>query len=71
MPLHDYKCIGCGKLYEDVWHKINEDPSCESCGGELEKLVSKNTTFKLEGDGWYKDGYQKPKDTPPSKSSDE
>jgi putative FmdB family regulatory protein len=43
MPVYDYRCEGCGKIY-DVYHKgkeIVEDVVCPSCGStSYKKLMS-------------------------------
>jgi len=57
MPLYEYRCKACSKEIE-VMQKFS-DPrleTCESCGGELKKLVS-NTSFILKGTGWYVTDY--------------
>lgn len=57
MPVYEYKCLKCGKQIE-VMQKISDDPlsECESCGGELKKLIT-NTSFVLKGGGWYVTDY--------------
>ena len=37
MPIYEYKCLGCGHLFEKIV-KLNEAPNCPECdSGELEK----------------------------------
>jgi putative FmdB family regulatory protein len=57
MPVYEYKCTKCNKKFE-VMQKINDDPLkvCDSCGGELKKLIT-NTSFVLKGTGWYVTDY--------------
>lgn len=57
MPLYEYKCTKCHEQFE-VIQKFSEDPltKCESCGGELKKLIT-NTSFVLKGSGWYVTDY--------------
>lgn len=57
MPIYEYKCTKCNKKFE-VMQKISSDPLkvCESCGGELKKLIT-NTSFVLKGTGWYVTDY--------------
>lgn len=61
MPIYEYCCVACGQRFEYM-QSISEPPktTCESCGGDLKKLVSA-TSFQLKGDGWYKDLYSSPK----------
>lgn len=57
MPIYEYKCGKCGDKKE-VLQKMSDDPLtiCESCGGELKKLIT-NTSFVLKGSGWYVTDY--------------
>ena len=57
MPIYEYRCKSCGRHVEII-QKVGERPrrKCESCGGRLEKLVSR-TAFLLKGGGWYSEGY--------------
>jgi putative FmdB family regulatory protein len=54
MPLRDYQCTECDKIYQDVLEKRDEKMlSCEDCGGLVERIMSL-TNFQLKGDNWYK-----------------
>ena len=57
MPIYEYQCDNCYKIYE-IWQKISDTPpgKCTECGGPLHKLVSLSS-FELKGGGWYVDGY--------------
>src|SRR5580692_10637263 len=57
MPLYEYACDRCGKTIE-VLQKYSDEPLTvhESCGGALEKLISRSA-FKLKGSGWYATDY--------------
>ena len=57
MPIYEYQCDKCSKIYE-IWQKISGTPpdKCTECGGPLHKLVSLSS-FQLKGGGWYVDGY--------------
>ena len=65
MPIYEYKCKECDKIYE-VMQGFEDEPleKCEKCGGLLEKILSKSN-FQLKGDGWYKDGYNGPSNKSP------
>lgn len=56
MPIYEYECKVCGKF--EVLQKISEAPieRCETCGGDVHRLVSLSS-FALVGGGWYKDLY--------------
>ena len=57
MPVYEYKCSGCEKVFEVV-QKFSDEPLkvCPGCGGKLGKLIS-NTSFVLKGTGWYLTDY--------------
>jgi putative FmdB family regulatory protein len=65
MPIYEYRCEKCGKVFEmlqrfsDAPVKIHED-----CGGEVEKLIS-HSAFQLKGSGWYQTDYAKSSSVPP------
>jgi putative FmdB family regulatory protein len=54
MPIYEYKCAACGKVTEMLQKFSDPAPSkCEACGsGPLDKLMSQ-TSFVLQGTGWY------------------
>lgn len=57
MPVYEYECKECQKVFE-VQQKISEEPlkTCPDCQGQVRKLMSM-TSFQLRGGGWYADGY--------------
>ena len=59
MPIYEYKCLDCGTHLEKM-QKISDAllTTCESCGGKLEKQVSR-TGFQFKGEGWYVTDYAK------------
>lgn len=77
MPIYEYRCTSCDVVIE-VMQSIRErrKTKCESCGGKLEKMISR-TSFQLKGGGWYNEGYgsksksddSKPEKSEPSKKS--
>ncbi len=75
MPLYEYKCEGCGEVFE-VRQKFSDEPVLvhEKCGGKVEKLIS-TSSFQLKGSGWYATDYKKggngaKKSEPEGKSSE-
>src|SRR5262245_66597242 len=59
MPVYEYECKACGRDFEYQQRMTEpEKTTCESCGGALERLISR-TAFALKGAGWYKDLYAK------------
>jgi putative FmdB family regulatory protein len=57
MPVYEYECPACEKVYE-VHQGISDAPltSCSVCGGPVKKIISMSS-FHLKGGGWYSDGY--------------
>jgi putative FmdB family regulatory protein len=57
MPIYEYKCRKCGKVFE-MFQRISDAPttSCHFCKGPVNKLMSQ-TTFHLKGAGWYVTDY--------------
>jgi putative FmdB family regulatory protein len=70
MPLYDYRCHGCGKVFE-VKQKFADEPLKvhEECGGELERLISP-PAFQFKGSGWYVTDYGRNGSSSPSNGSD-
>ena len=57
MPIYDYKCVECNDTIE-ITHSISKtiNRKCSKCKkGKLEKQFSP-ITFKLHGEGFYKQG---------------
>ena len=59
MPVYEYYCKKCDKVYEFI-QKINDKPksNCEVCNGSLHKQISLSS-FQLKGSGWYVTDYGK------------
>jgi putative FmdB family regulatory protein len=59
MPLYEYKCKRCGKIFEKL-QRLSAKPIAvhENCGGAVERLVS-TSAFHFKGTGWYATDYAK------------
>jgi len=59
MPLYEYRCAQCGKVFE-VIQKFSDAPLAthEGCGGKVERLVS-TSALQFKGSGWYVTDYAK------------
>jgi putative FmdB family regulatory protein len=57
MPIYEYKCLSCERHFEKMV-RISDPPleKCDSCGGKVEKQISR-TGFQFKGDGWYVTDY--------------
>ena len=65
MPIYEYRCKECGTKFE-VKQSMNDGPLkvcpasvCQHSGtGEVERVISKNTSFVLKGSGFYQTDYK-------------
>src|SRR5882724_5947786 len=60
MPIYEYKCESCGKVFTKI-QKFSDEPLTmhEECGsGPVEKLISA-PAFHFKGTGWYVTDYAK------------
>lgn len=60
MPVYEYECDACRKVFE-VQQRMADAPlsSCPECEGSVKKVMSMSS-FQLKGGGWYADGYASP-----------
>ena len=67
MPIYEYKCEGCGEVFE-VIQKFADEPVAvhEKCGGHVHRLMSA-PSFQFKGSGWYATDYAKGGNSNPSK----
>lgn len=57
MPIYEFECKKCGNKVEKlILDPLNEDEIKCQCGSDMIKIISLNS-FKLNGEGWAKDGY--------------
>jgi putative FmdB family regulatory protein len=70
MPIYEYRCEKCGKVFE-VLQRFSDEPVKihEACGGEVEKLIS-HSAFQLKGSGWYQTDYAKASSGAPAAKGD-
>ncbi len=57
MPIYEFKCEKCGKVYESIISLGVREIECD-CGGKAKRIMS-CSNFVLKGPGWAKDGYSK------------
>jgi putative FmdB family regulatory protein len=70
MPRYEYKCEGCGELFE-LQQKFADEPLTvhEKCGGRVERLISV-PALQFKGSGFYVNDYAKGGGNGGSKKSD-
>ena len=54
MPTYEYQCKKCHYIFEE-FQPITAEPlqHCPVCNGEVFRLISKNGSFILKGNGFY------------------
>ena len=59
MPMYEYRCHQCGKVFEKI-QKFSDEPltTHEGCGGAVERLMSA-PALQFKGSGWYVTDYAK------------
>ena len=70
MPLYEYQCDACGRLFELI-RKFSDPPleECPHCGGTVHKLFS-SPAIQFKGSGFYITDYAKKDQTPTSPSGE-
>jgi len=71
MPLYDFKCLTCDKIFESiesVGTKLAYCPICEKKSkqsvGVKTSEIGKGVSFRLKGFGWSKHGYDNASNRP-------
>ncbi len=69
MPLYEYKCHQCEKVFE-VKQKFSDEPLTvhEGCGGAVERLLSA-PALQFKGSGWYVTDYARSGNSPAKNGS--
>ena len=59
MPIYEYKCEGCGDVFELI-QKFSDEPLTvhQKCGAPVHRLVSA-PALQFKGSGWYITDYAK------------
>jgi putative FmdB family regulatory protein len=59
MPIYEYRCEGCGKVFGKI-ERFSDPPLTmhEECGGKVERLISA-PSFQFKGTGFYITDYAK------------
>ena len=59
MPIYEYKCEGCGDVFEII-QKFSDQPLTvhEKCGAPVHRVVSA-PALQFKGSGWYITDYAK------------
>ncbi|MGQ9623441.1 MAG: FmdB family zinc ribbon protein [Candidatus Caldatribacteriaceae bacterium] len=59
MPIYEYQCTECGKVFEE-WQSFNDKPvsQCPFCKGRVKRLFSRNVGLIFKGGGFYVTDYR-------------
>lgn len=70
MALYEYKCEGCGEVFE-VMQKFSDEPLKvhEKCGAPVHRLLSA-PALQFKGSGWYVTDYAKSSSSTPAKTAE-
>ena len=72
MPIHDFRCLQCGKVSEVFVRGGEQTTCCPDCGStDLERLLSSSYVIKIDGQapGTTCCGQAERCDTPPCSSA--
>lgn len=70
MPLYEYQCEKCGRVFE-VMQKFSDAPleTHQGCGGTVKRLLSV-PALQFKGSGWYITDYARGSSTPKAEKSE-
>ncbi len=59
MPIYEYQCLECGKIFEE-FQSFSDKPigQCPSCKGRVKRLISKGVGLVFKGSGFYCTDYR-------------
>ena len=53
MPIYEYSCPNCGRFELEQSMKDSPLTNCPHCGGQVQRLISKNVGIIFKGPGFY------------------
>ena len=65
MPTYEYRCDGCGHVFEE-FQSMKDDPlsECPKCGGKVQRLIGPGAGLIFKGSGFYLTDYKKSNSSP-------
>jgi putative FmdB family regulatory protein len=57
MPIYEYRCEGCGEVFELI-QKFSDEPLKlhDKCGAPVHRLIT-SSALRFKGSGWYATDY--------------
>ena len=61
LPIFEYHCHACAMTFEKLIRSAADEQGviCRHCSGSSVDRILSASSFKLQGGGWYQDGYDK------------
>lgn len=53
MPLYDFECNGCGKVFRDILIPRESVDTCDECGANVVKMVAAGIPHIFPSDGIF------------------
>ena len=57
MPVYEYHCEDCGKVFEILIKDHSDKPECPFCEGRVKRVMSR-FGMELKGSGFYRNDYE-------------
>ncbi|MGC8778476.1 MAG: FmdB family zinc ribbon protein [Candidatus Caldatribacteriaceae bacterium] len=59
MPVYEYECLECGKVFEE-FQSFSDKPvsQCPFCKGKVKRLISRGVGLVFKGSGFYCTDYR-------------
>jgi putative FmdB family regulatory protein len=61
MPKYDFRCRGCGNVFEDSKRMTDPNPACAKCGEQTDVAFLAPPKAHFQGGGWAADNYSSSK----------
>jgi putative FmdB family regulatory protein len=61
MPLYDFRCPACGKVFEELVSAKQQSLPCPDCQKKAERLLPSSFSARYRGSGFYSTDYQQKK----------
>jgi len=58
MPLRDYECPSCKKVWEELRKDQSDPEKCKYCETTNPKRLISKSNFALKGTGWYQTDFK-------------
>ncbi len=69
MPIYEYKCGGCGEVFEVLQKYSDPAPEKHECGSREVQRIMSAAAFVFKGEGWYVTDYARKEQAQKAKKS--